>query len=436
VPPAVLCGCYSVFVTAYMLVSMVAPFFPNRADDWGMSAGQIGFVIACDPLGEILAAFMSSYAINQLGLTQSAVLGMGLNGVSTVIFGVVPLLTEEVSPLLYTFIVTRLLNGLATTITYVSVFTMLCQMQPGKTGQVTGYVTVLSSVGGILGPIFGGAMDQLGKFCVDEWGWQKNWQFAMPFLVCSVFLIGPTTVLWKADAITKEVSAAAAGEEKEEEEEAVSFTEELRRMGSVFNPAVAAGAVAVATSLGMMMAFNPILAPHLEARCAQQNQVAGDHFAFGYTPFETSLAFTVMSITFLPLSLWVGVELDKRGRDFPWMRRFMAAGLCLNFVCFFFLGPSSLLGNNVQRMMESTSALCLSLCILGVSTSMTSVAAFPFIEGICEQPRRGGERSFTTEQRLVIAGTWYQASTTRQNPPPLLLSCCVVFIVVVPHFDQ
>jgi hypothetical protein len=30
--------------------------------------------------------------------------------------------------------------------------------------------------------------------------------------------------------------------------------------------------------------------------------------------------FSASSVTFMPLSLWVGVEADRRGRDFPWLR--------------------------------------------------------------------------------------------------------------------
>ena len=41
-----LVACYSVFASMYMLVSLVAPFFPKAADKWGITPPQIGFIVS------------------------------------------------------------------------------------------------------------------------------------------------------------------------------------------------------------------------------------------------------------------------------------------------------------------------------------------------------------------------------------------------------
>ena len=78
---------------------------------------------------------------------MTAVSGMAVNCISSTLFGIAPLISINKGFLMPVMIVCRLMNGLATTITYVAVFTVLCGLQPGKTGQVTAYATVLTAVG-------------------------------------------------------------------------------------------------------------------------------------------------------------------------------------------------------------------------------------------------------------------------------------------------
>ena len=58
------------------------------------------------------------------------------------------------------------------------------------------------------------------------------------------------------------------------------------------------------------------------------------HQPYAYTTSEASKMFSINSIPFLPLSLWIGDEADRRGRDFPWLRRAMLLGLALNLASY------------------------------------------------------------------------------------------------------
>ena len=407
IPGIVKYGCYTVLISSYMLVSLVAPFFPRKADDWGLTQAEIGFVVGCDPIGEIFAAAVAGFLLATFGPCRAAVGGVALNGVSSVLFGVAPMVTTSHNLLMVIFVLMRLSNGLATTVTYVALFTVLCQLQPGQSGMVTSHLTVLTSVGVMVGPLFGGLLDSLGHWIVTEFQVDDTWQFATPFIVNSLLLVGPALVLLKAEAILKGMDED--GKQEEEEEEEVSFVEELRRMGSVLNPSVGAVAFGLATCQAMQNAPYAVLANHLEPRCTQNNAMEGDHQPFGFSEQESSLFFSVSSITFLPLSLYMGIAADKKSRDFPWLRRWMAVGLLLNVVGYFFMGPIPVFGQAIQRTLETPSAMVLAQCILGISTSITAIVAFPFLEGLCELPREG-QKTFTTEQRLVIAGTWYNTA--------------------------
>jgi hypothetical protein len=81
----------------------------------------------------------------------------------------------------------------------------------------------------------------------------------------------------------------------------------------------------------------------------------------------------------------------------------MVGGLVLNILSFVFLGPIPILGSAVQRMMETEASLVLSQLVLGVAAALTQIAAFPFLEGICElTPTAAGQLSL--EQRVAISG--------------------------------
>ena len=236
---------------------------------------------------------------------------------------------------------------------------------------------------------------------------EPNWQFATPFIGCSLLLVAPNWVLWHAGTVA-EAAAVENAEEGEEEEEEVTFTEEWRRMYSVFSAPVAAGAIALLTSCIMLNAQFPILGPHLEARATAHHVVPGSDQPFAFSNLQNSLVFSINSAMFLPMSMWIGSECDVRGRDFPWMRRMLIYGLLLNIAAYMFMGPIP--GGFVGRGMETSAGIVMSQLMLGLGGAFSFIAAFPFIEGVCELTPREGTQQLTTEQRITIAGILYNTA--------------------------
>ena len=230
----------------------------------------------------------------------------------------------------------------------------------------------------------------------------QNLQFLTPFVGCTLVLLAPTYILWKARS---DVDAAeAAADQDEEEEVEVSLSQELRRMKSVINkPVLAAVLATVVTSIGQD-ARDPILGPHLSSRCEDEDVLQDEHFPFDYSALQIALVFSSQAICFLPLSAYVGSQADARGRDFAWMRRVMALGLGLEAVAFLLMGPTSLLPANMMRQLETDSAIVLSQMVLGMSNALTLIVAFPFIEGACELTAKC---KLTQRQRINVAGTVY-----------------------------
>lgn len=404
---ALLLGSYSCFASMYMLVSFVAPFFPQQAKRWHIPESYVGFICACDAIGEVLSTAFATLVMAKLGAAKAGVLGMVGNGISSLLFGLAPMLTENRSFLLTAFISTRLANGALTNITYIAVMAVLCNLMPDKTGTVTSNVAVLTTIGLTIGPPFGGALftagDQLSRYL--ELG--PEVAFAAPFAGATLVLLAPTWILWNARHVSDAAEAAAASGDGGEADEDISLTEELKRMGSVINSTTLTCILAIiVTSIGQD-ARDPILGPHLSSRCKDDNVLPGEHFPFNYTPLQISLVFSSGSIAFLPLSIFIGAQADARERDFAWLRRSMALGLGCEAVAFALMGPSSILPINLMRRLETSSCLVLSQVILGVSNALTLIAAFPFIEGACE--KLSGS-ALTQPQRIAVAGTWYNGA--------------------------
>jgi hypothetical protein len=148
-----LASCYAVFATMYMNMSLVAPFVPRAAAEWGISPAQVGVLVGCDPIGELLSAALVTWIVARLGVCRASMFGVIGNAVSSIIFGLAPLLTTNPRVLFPVFVVMRLVNGAATNVSFVAIFTLLCCLMPHKIGSVTANSQV-----------------PLRPFCVLSWG--------------------------------------------------------------------------------------------------------------------------------------------------------------------------------------------------------------------------------------------------------------------------
>jgi MFS family permease len=195
---------------------------------------------------------------------------------------------------------------------------------PDKIGTVTSNTAVLSSVGLIIGPPFGGFLDKFGHYLVHTYGYAADLQFATPFIACSLVLVAPCILLWFARDIVEK--AVAANEEEEEED--TSFRSELKRMASVFNRTTLTAVIVViitqvyathsclitrvplcsdclpmhmtvcATQV-MSNALFTILSPHLEPRCDSMKPLPGEHFPFAYSGAQIRYTSLREQITYL-----------------------------------------------------------------------------------------------------------------------------------------
>ena len=108
ISPLLLLGCYTSFASMYILVSFVAPFFPPNAKRWHLKGWMIGWICACDAIGEVLSTAFATLVLAKMGAARAAVAGQIGNGVSSLLFGLLPLVTSNETVLFCGFTAFRL----------------------------------------------------------------------------------------------------------------------------------------------------------------------------------------------------------------------------------------------------------------------------------------------------------------------------------------
>ena len=426
--------------------------------------------MACDPIGEVCASFFGLFIMKKLGMQNCGVLGMVLNAVSSLVFGFAPLITTSPGVLVPTFIICRLVNGAATTLTYVSIFTLLCCLQPHKLGEVTARANGLVEIGLVIGPPFGGFLHHLGTTV----GILSNsvGAFGCPFVGCSIILIAPSVMLWRS----RNIEVTEEEEEAEEDGGGGSLTEEISRMGSVLSVPMLSAVLMVTTTMILSNALFPILGPHLEEKETYETYDPAHRHPFtsvvahccvwvgarcmywqGYMTWRSVVFaqlyhrrhfFNLLCVVLrISTSFAVGWRSRRRTRvrlipqtlrtamccmscmyhsfqrlityhgnicaipcsgDIPWVRRVMLSGLLLNIVAFALMGPCPLFGTPESMLLfETESTMIAAQLLVGASCALTLIPGFLLFEGVAV---KHGRAKLKREHVIAIAGTLYNAS--------------------------
>lgn len=81
---------FSILFVRYNMATFLSAFFPEYADDHGISDTASGIIFAAYPIGMFLTSLFATRAIVKVGLRKSIVLGMILNAVCILLFGLTP----------------------------------------------------------------------------------------------------------------------------------------------------------------------------------------------------------------------------------------------------------------------------------------------------------------------------------------------------------
>ena len=139
------------------------PFFPHEARLRGLSATESGSVFSAYALAEMLAYPTMGWLTPRLGAVRLYQLGMGLAGLSTVIFGLLGFVTD-VEAFFAASVTIRAAEAIGVTATQTTVRTIVANQFPDRLNTVVGFVETMSGAGLCLGPALGGALYSFGGY--------------------------------------------------------------------------------------------------------------------------------------------------------------------------------------------------------------------------------------------------------------------------------
>jgi MFS family permease len=148
------------FVCALVLVdtvffSALAPLLPYYTRVAGLSKAAAGILVASYPAGTLIGSLPSGVLVARLGDRRTALLGLALMSVSTLVFGWV---TD--APVLE---IARFVQGLAGACTWAAGLAWLTSRAPDeRRGELLGYAMGAGVVGSLFGPVVGWVASQAG----------------------------------------------------------------------------------------------------------------------------------------------------------------------------------------------------------------------------------------------------------------------------------
>jgi MFS family permease len=147
--------CAAVVLVDTMLYAALTPLLPELADEYGLSKGGSGLLVAAFAVGALTAALPSGVAVARLG-PRIAVLG-GLAFTSLALLG----FAFASEP--WSLGISRFVQGAASTLSWAGASTWLVAAAPrSRRGQVLGTAISAAVVGALLGPVIGAIASAVG----------------------------------------------------------------------------------------------------------------------------------------------------------------------------------------------------------------------------------------------------------------------------------
>ncbi|XP_037088472.1 MFS-type transporter SLC18B1-like [Pollicipes pollicipes] len=157
------------------LVALMIPFFPLEARERGVSQTVTGAVFSCFALTQLVVYPLTGRLVPRVGASRSYSLGLALAGVSTVAFGVLPMIGDTRAFIAACF-VTRVVEAVAISALNTAALTVVANKFLERTNTAVGITETMTGVGISLGPAIGGGLYQLGGY-------------GLPFYVLGVLML-------------------------------------------------------------------------------------------------------------------------------------------------------------------------------------------------------------------------------------------------------
>jgi MFS family permease len=185
VPRLLALTCAMVLIDTVFYAALV-PLVPYFVEELGLSKSSAGVLSGAFGAGVLLGSAPGGYSASRLGVRPTALMGLGLMSVASLLFGF--------ASGTWGLIVLRLAAGFGSALSWVSALTWLtAQTREERRGQMLGTLGSAAVVGALLGPVLGSAAATVG----------------VPLAFALISVVGLAVALWAS--VTSAPAASPGG---------------------------------------------------------------------------------------------------------------------------------------------------------------------------------------------------------------------------------
>ena len=178
-------------LTAYLTMSIIAPFFPYEANMKGMRSSLAGFVFSVYAFVMMVSSPFLGKILPTVGAKFMLLSGIWFAGCSNVLFGVLEYVNDATMFTVLCFVV-RAVGAFGAASFSTASYTYVIHLFPDNVGLAFGLTETCVGVGMSLGPAVGGLLYGLGGY-------------GLPFYVLGSFVLATGPLCWMfVDAIDSE----------------------------------------------------------------------------------------------------------------------------------------------------------------------------------------------------------------------------------------
>ncbi|XP_078482142.1 MFS-type transporter SLC18B1-like [Ciona intestinalis] len=355
-------------ITEILGYSAIATFFPVVAADKGLSPGQIGLVFASYSIAGIVAALIAGSLLVKIGTKFCVLAGMFFNAGALICFGFLD--QTALLPFYALSIASRGLMGFGCNLAYTAMYAIIFQEFEDRSITVVGMSETLVSIGGMMGPLVGGALYQYGGY-------------ATPFIVLSSLQFVLMVVCWYLLPYSPADSNVAT----------VSPFQLLKH----------SSAVIATLDIIIMFTLSSFFASNLDT----------------FLNDEFNMSPVIVGVTMLIGSLCYGITSPIWGYIADrWKKNFlMEIGTLGEFVAMVLIGPALLLKSWFGIEKQTLPLLYAAICVKG---SFTGAALMPTFTDMVDAASELKVQESLLAQYGMVSGLWNTAFSLGDISGPLL----------------
>ncbi|CAG0895517.1 unnamed protein product [Cyprideis torosa] len=342
----------------FACLSILAPFFPDEAEQKGISETMVSLVFSSYALCAFLAAPVVGLLVKVISLRLILIGGIIVTGIATAVFGMLGGIENGDTFLTMCFLV-RIISGIGYAAYQTAIFALLSIWFPNDIGVVMSITEILVASGMSAGPAIGSIFYELGGY-------------GLPFYVLGGFMLA-NVVLALVALPAKESFESPVEEDKEDHPGNLDI---MRIPSAIFI------SIAICMTALIWTALFPTLQPHTEE--------------IGVGPSGTGMMFFVQMGLYAVVGPFAGWLSDKD----PNNRRLYISGGCFFVgIGFFLLGPSPW----IPKLEQTVALDYISVSIIGISLGFAIVPCFGAFYQVAHEDGKFPNNMATNG---VVSGLW------------------------------